>query len=120
MYGSEALELFIKENKQFCDRLSGCSQDGENSRSVNGDDNHNDDEIKKTASGIALEDFTYYSSSTHKLNCNWKVTLLQLTVLTVDRWMDRQIDRQIDGQIDGLTAWKSEYDPYHLMHIHIN
>ena len=76
MYGSEALELFIKENKQFCDRLSGCSQDGENSRSVNGDDNHNDDEIKKAASGIALEDFTYYSSSTHKLNCNWKVTLL--------------------------------------------
>jgi phenylpropionate dioxygenase-like ring-hydroxylating dioxygenase large terminal subunit len=85
MHGSDALELFIKENKRFCDRLSGFSQDDENGRSVNGDDNHNDDEFKKILSGIALEDFTYYSSSTHKLNCNWKVTLLWLTVLTVDR-----------------------------------
>lgn len=80
MHGSEALELFIKENKRFCDRLSGLSQDScgiGNVSSGKGDDNYNnDDEIMKAASGIDLENFTYYSSSVHKLNCNWKVTLL--------------------------------------------
>jgi len=75
MHGSEALELFIKENKRFCDRLSGISHYTTSDCSEYGRSNCDDNEVKTAASAIALENFMYHSSSVHRLNCNWKVTL---------------------------------------------
>ena len=50
--GTEADELFISENKGFCDRL---------------------DKAAQTAGGRSLSDFHFYKGATHTLNCNWKV-----------------------------------------------
>lgn len=55
MNGAEANEAFVKANKAFCDRLSGISSDG------------------TTASRMPLEDFSFHSSASHSLKCNWKV-----------------------------------------------
>lgn len=59
MYGKEAYDMFINDNQAFCNRLDGIKM---NSSS-------NDYDIKS----VELEKYTYYSSKTHKLNCNWKV-----------------------------------------------
>lgn len=45
MYGKNIDQLFINENKGFCDRLA----------------------------HIPLEDFKFHSNESHKINCNWKV-----------------------------------------------
>ena len=74
MNGVDALELFISENKRFCDRINGLNRYdayAEGRRGESGDDVVN--ELKMPSSSIPLEEFSYYSSSIHRLNCNWKV-----------------------------------------------
>lgn len=58
MNGAEADEAFVKANQAFCDRLSGIAADGSPT---------------SAASRLPLEDFSFHSSASHKLACNWKV-----------------------------------------------
>ncbi len=49
--GPEANEAFVRANKAFCDRMDGV-----------------------TGNRVPLEDFSFHSRASHKLNCNWKVS----------------------------------------------
>eukprot|EP00428_Durinskia_dybowskii_P086919 CAMPEP_0170438686 /NCGR_PEP_ID=MMETSP0117_2-20130122/45378_1 /TAXON_ID=400756 /ORGANISM="Durinskia baltica, Strain CSIRO CS-38" /LENGTH=231 /DNA_ID=CAMNT_0010698947 /DNA_START=404 /DNA_END=1098 /DNA_ORIENTATION=- len=48
--GQEADDAFIKANKAFCDRMNGSN-----------------------GNRVPLEDFSLHSTTSHKLNCNWKL-----------------------------------------------
>lgn len=57
MTGPEANAAFVKDNKAFCDRLSGVGNTGSASSS----------------SAVPLEEFSFHSAKSHTLKCNWKV-----------------------------------------------
>jgi choline monooxygenase len=50
MNGPDADAAFLKVNKAFCDRMDGL-----------------------TGNKVPLEEFSFHSQKSHKLNCNWKV-----------------------------------------------